>query len=103
MKGLMMPSVSVGHLKPGMKLSKALTRGAMVILGEGTVLTENWIARLQDMDVEKVSIEGPSEQPVPKAQALDALDARFRPVIDRPPMARLKKIVEEHIESLYAQ
>ena len=96
-----MPSVSVGNLKPGMVLAKPLSRGNMVILGEGTVLTEAWISRIEDMNVERVFIDGPSEQAVPKEEALDALEARFRNVIDKPHMRQLKKIVKEHLESLY--
>ena len=44
-----MPKVSVEELKPGMKLGKPLSRGNMVLLGEGTVLNETWIARIGDM------------------------------------------------------
>jgi len=98
-----MPSVSVENLKPGMVLAKPLTRGTMVILGEGTVLTESWISRLEDMDIEKVYIEGPSIQPIPKQEALDALEARFQNAIDKPHMQKLKNLVKEHIESLYVQ
>lgn len=84
-----------------MKLAKPLSRGSMVILGEGTILTEAWISRIRDMDFEKVYIDGPSEQPIPKEEALEALDARFRTVIDKPHMEPLKIILKEHIESLY--
>lgn len=98
-----MPNVSIENLKPGMVLAKPLTRGTIVILGEGTVLTESWISRLKDMDIEKAYIEGPSEQPIPKQEALEALDARFQYAIDKPHMRKLKNLVTEHVESLYVQ
>ncbi|MBN1382008.1 MAG: hypothetical protein JXA41_10060 [Deltaproteobacteria bacterium] len=98
-----MPKISVSDLKPGMVLAKPLARGNMVILGEGTVLNEAWISRLDDMNVEHVYIDGPSEQPVSKEQALRDLEARFRNVIDMPHMRALNNLVKNHIESLYGR
>ncbi|MCL5808297.1 MAG: hypothetical protein M1418_07100 [Deltaproteobacteria bacterium] len=96
-----MPKVSVEDLKPGMKLAKPLSRGNMVLLGEGTVLNETWIARIGDMGIEAIFVEGPSEQPVPKEEAIRQLDERFRNVLSQPYMNRIKKMVKEHIEGLY--
>jgi hypothetical protein len=97
-----MASVTVDNLKPGMILAKPLAKGNMVILGEGTVLSEAWISRIADMGIEQIFIEGPSEQPMPKEEALARLDARFRGVLDKPHMSDIKKIIKEHIEGLYA-
>ena len=96
-----MPRVPVDKLEPGMKLAKPVTRGNMVVLGEGTVLTEIWISRIADMEVEHIFIDGPSEQAVPKEEALAQLNARFKNVEDKPFMKQIKKIVKEHIEGLY--
>jgi len=96
-----MPKVSVEDLKAGMKLAKALSRGNMVLLGEGTVLTETWISRIGDMGVDAIFVDGPSEQPIPKEEAIRQLDLRFRNVLDKPYMERIKKMVQEHIERLY--
>jgi hypothetical protein len=84
-----------------MKLAKPLSKGSMIILGEGTVLSEAWISRISDMGCERVFIDGPSEQPIPMEEALAALDARFRGVLDKPHMREIKEIVQEHIEGLY--
>jgi len=97
-----MPNISVDRLKPGMVLAKPLSKGSMVILGEGTELTEGWIARLSDMGVEQVFIDGPAEQPIPLEQALIELESRFRGVSDKPHMGEIKKIIKDHIEGLYA-
>jgi hypothetical protein len=96
-----MPKVSVEELKPGMKLGKPLSRGNMVLLGEGTVLTETWIDRIGDMGIDGVFVDGPSEQPIPKEEAIRQLDARFRNVLSKPYMEQLRKMVKEHIEGLY--
>ena len=89
-----MPSVTVDNLKPGMVLAKPLSKGNMVILGEGTVLTEAWISRIVDIGIEQIAIDGQSEQAIPKEEALARLDSRFKNVLDKPHMAEIKKIVK---------
>lgn len=84
-----------------MVLAKPLSKGNMVILGEGTVLNEAWIARISDMGIEQIMIEGAAEQAIPIDEALANLDARFRNVLDKPHMNDIKRIVEEHIKALY--
>jgi hypothetical protein len=97
-----MPKVPVDKLEPGMKLSRPLiAKGGMVLLGEGTELTEKWIDRIQEMDVDGIFIDGPSEQSEPKDESLAKLDARFRSVEREPYMGRLKQVVRKHIEDLY--
>jgi hypothetical protein len=93
--------VPVEKLEPGMVLAKPLIRGSMVLLGEGTVLTGAWISRIADMDVEHVSIEGPSVQAISMEEALARLNLRFRNVEDRPYMKQIKAIAQAHIEGLY--
>ena len=97
-----MPSLKVENLTSGMVLAKPLTKGNMVILGEGTVLSEAWIERIADMGIELIAIEGPSEQPVPMDEALEMLDLRFRSSLDKPYMSAIKEQVKKHIEGLYA-
>ena len=96
-----MKQVPVDKLEAGMKLAKPLLRGTMVILGEGTVLSDTWISRIADMAVEHVFIEGLSEQAISKEEALAELNRRFRNVQDRPHMKGIKKILQEHLEGLY--
>ena len=97
-----MPKVSVNQLQPGMVLAKpVVAKNGMVMLGEGTALTQAWIERIEDMGIPSVFIDGPPVQTVSREDALAALDARFATAEDKPYMKNLKKIVREHIEGLY--
>jgi len=96
-----MKKVSINELEAGMVLAKPVMRGAMLILAEGTELTNAWVSRIEDMGVEHLFVEGAAEHAVPKEEALALLDARFKLVEDDPCMYFLKKIVKEHIEDLY--
>lgn len=98
-----MPKLARENLQPGMRLAKpVLGQNGMVLLPEGAELTEKLIARIQEMDVAAISVEGPSEQAVPLEEALAALDRRFAAVQEKPHMTALKRLVRKHIEGLYA-
>jgi hypothetical protein len=85
-----------------MKLAKpVMAKNGMVMLGEGTELSETWIERIQDMEIASVFIDGPPIQTIPKEQALSDLEARFALVDGKPYMNAIKKIVKGHIEGLY--
>lgn len=97
-----MPKIPVSKLEPGMILAKpVMAANGMVMLGEGTVLSDTWIERIADMQIPSVFIDGPPVQTVPREQALESLTARFALVGDRPFMSAIYKIVREHIEGLY--
>jgi len=97
-----MPKIPVGKLKPGMKLAKPVTaKNGMVMLGEGTELTETWIERIHDMDITSIFVDGPPVQTLSKEEALANLEARFAQVEDKPYMNLIKKVTKEHIEGLY--
>ncbi len=97
-----MPKVPVTQLQAGMKLAKPiLTKNGMVMLGEGTELTQAWIERIEDMGIISVFIDGPPIQTISKEDALVSLEARFAVVEAKPYMKNIKKIVCDHIEGLY--
>lgn len=97
-----MPKISPDKLEIGMKLVKpVVNKNGMVLLGEGVELTEKWIERIIDMDIDCVYVEGLSQQEIPKEEMLGQLEARFRYVKDKPYMNLIRKAVEEHIEGLY--
>jgi hypothetical protein len=97
-----MPKISSDKLLPGMKLAKPIVgKNGMTLLGGGTELTERWIGNIQEMNVEGIYVEGPSEQDVPLDEALALLEKRFETVQDKPYMASIKNVVRKHIESLY--
>ncbi|MDI6726437.1 MAG: hypothetical protein QMD32_05695 [Smithellaceae bacterium] len=97
-----MPKISPDKLEVGMKLVKpVVNKNGMVLLGEGVELTEKWIERIIDMDIDSVYVEGLSRQEIPKEERLAQLEARFSYVMDRPYMNLIKKAVASHIEGLY--
>jgi hypothetical protein len=97
-----MPKIPVSKLETGMKLAKPImTPNGMVMLGEGTELSEKWIERIQDMEIASVFIDGPPIQTMSMEDALANLDARFALVEGKPFMNSIKKLVKEHIEGLY--
>jgi len=97
-----MPKIPVSKLEPGMKLAKPVAaKNGMVMLGEGTELTAKWIERIQDMDITNIFVEGLPIQAISREEALDKLNAKFSQVEGKPHMNVIKKIVKEHIESLY--
>jgi len=97
-----MPKIPVSNLVPGMKLAKPITaKNGMVMLGEGTEITDKWIERIADMDIANVFVEGPPIQTITREEALDSLNERFAQVEGKPYMSVIKKIVKVHIEGLY--
>jgi hypothetical protein len=96
-----MKKVSINELEAGMILAKPVLRGTMLILAEGTELTDPWISRIDDMGIDCLFVEGATEQAISQEEALALLDARFKLVDGDPHMDFLKKIVREHIEGLY--
>jgi hypothetical protein len=97
-----MPKIPVEQLKPGMKLARPLQNSSgMVLMAEGTELTEARISKIENMGVDSVFIDGPSRPARPKEELLASLDRRFAKVEGNPNMALIKKAVREHIEAMY--
>ncbi|MBI3592575.1 MAG: hypothetical protein HY099_03730 [Nitrospirae bacterium] len=85
-----------------MKLSKpVVNESGMIMLGEGTELTDALIERLNNMNVTSVYVEGAAKAEKPKNEVLSGLDARFKKTENEPYMAVLKRLFKEHIEELY--
>lgn len=97
-----MPKIPTEQLKPGMKLARPLQNSSgMVLMAEGTELTEARISKIENMGVDSVYIDGPSRPARPREELLSALEERFRKVESNPHMAVIKKAVREHIEAMY--
>jgi hypothetical protein len=97
-----MAKISVNALKSGMKLTKPVVNDAgMVLLGEGTELTDTLIKRLLNMDIVSVYVEGTASPDKSKEEMLAELDVRFKKTENEPYMGMLKKLFKEHIEELY--
>jgi hypothetical protein len=97
-----MAKILLEQLKPGMKLGRPLMNSSgMVLMAEGTELTEARISKIENMGVDSVYIDGPSKPARPKEELLASLDKRFAKVEGNPQMALIKKAVREHIEAMY--
>lgn len=97
-----MRKIPIDKIEPGMKLAKAvISQSGMVLLSEGTELTEKWIERIQDMNLNGVYIDAPAEQDLSKEEAIAQLESRFKLVAKEPRMANIKSILRKHIEGLY--
>lgn len=97
-----MPRLPPTDLEPGMKLAKPVTNeSGMVLLKEGTELTDSLIDKLRNMGVDAVYIKGTSRPALPMEEMLSLLDKRFIRAEGDSNMAIIKKVVREHIEGLY--
>jgi hypothetical protein len=87
-----------------MKLAKSVqNETGMTMFGEGTVLTEQFISRLQSMNIPSLYVEGTAAPSRSMEEELLFLDERFKKIGEEPHMAIIKKIMKEHIESLYPE
>lgn len=87
-----------------MRLSRpVLNKAGLVVMGENTELTESLIGKIQELGIDKVSVVGPAWKLPPQEEMRAALDRRFEKVEGEPHMSLLKRIIAEHIESLYEE
>ena len=97
-----MARVVPDDLQPGMILSKPVTNAnGVVMLAEGTELTDSVIEKMRDMDIDYVYVKGGLEGDTTLEQMLADLDKRFLSVEEAPYMDVIKKAVREHLEALY--
>ena len=97
-----MQKIPLDLAAPGMKLAKPVNnKRGMPLCGEGTELTEAILARLSDMGVERVTVEGhpldagPDEKTL--SRQLEELHARFRRVEGDPLMSKIRDIFLERL------
>ncbi len=82
------------RLAPGQVVAKTITTtGGMVLVRPGTVLTEKAIARLADLGIQSVCVEGPDDAARPLEEQLRELDERFEGHDGDRLMMQLKAIV----------
>jgi len=94
--------VPLDAVQPGMRLAKAvLNEAGITLFGEGATITEQMIERMRSMNLGPVYIEGTSVPKRPLGDELSMLDARFRGSEGDPHMETLKRLLKEHIRSLY--
>jgi hypothetical protein len=94
--------VPYSKLVPGMVLSRpVVNKNGLVMLAEGTELTQALIDKIIQMDVAGADIKGYSQPAVPQEEMLAQLEARFKNVLDEPHMSEIKELMREHIVGLY--
>lgn len=98
-----MQKIPLNLASPGMKLAKPVTnKRGMPLCGAGTELTEAILARLSDVGVEQITVEGhpvdtgQNEKTV--SQQIDELHARFKHVESNPLMMKIKNILLERLQ-----
>lgn len=82
----------------GMKLAKpVINKRGMILYGAGVVLTADIIARLSEMGVGQITIEGNSpstaDQETGNSLQIKELNARFRYVEEDPLMGTIKNLI----------
>ena len=97
-----MQKVQLSLAAAGMKLAKPVTnKRGMVLYGAGAVLTKEIIARLSDMGVEQIRVEGhpldTGDMAKKLSQHIDDLDSRFRYVEGDPLMSKIKSLLLERL------
>jgi hypothetical protein len=98
-----MQDVTLERAAAGMKLAKPVTNKSGIILyGVGAVLTDDIIARLSEMGVEQITVDGnpPGTADDEESLSLQAkkLNARFRYVEGDPLMGKIKNLILKQIK-----
>lgn len=97
-----MPRIPIDMITPGMRLAEPVTnKNGLILINEGTELTETIIEKLKNMNLQSLRIKGESGPSNTKEEMLAALDERFKRVKSKPLMITIKNIIKEHIEELY--
>jgi hypothetical protein len=98
-----MQKISLEHAAAGMKLAKPVkNKRGITLCGAGAELSEDMIARLSDMEIKRITVEGhpvdTGEGEKGLSQQIDELHARFSKVEGDPLMRKLKNIFLELLE-----
>lgn len=97
-----MQRIPISELKAGMVVAKAIMNDSgMVLLSEGTALTESLIARLGRMDLKSIFIEGAAASGKSREEMLADLDSRFSKTESEPYMGKIKAAIKARIEEVY--
>ena len=98
-----MQDVTLERAAAGMKLAKPVTNKSGIILyGVGAVLTDDIIARLSEMGVEQITVDGnppgTADDEESLSQQVKKLNARFRYVEGDPLMGKIKNLILKQIK-----
>jgi hypothetical protein len=98
-----MQKIPLTLASPGMKLAKPVTnKRGMPLCGAGTELTEALLARLSDVGIQQIVVEGHpvdmGEDEATLDQQIDELHARFTQVQSNPLMMKIRDILLERLQ-----
>jgi hypothetical protein len=94
--------IETDKLQAGMVLAKAITNEAgMVMLSEGSALTDSMIRRLGSMEINSVFIEGDAPDAKSKEELLADIDQRFRKTENEKYMSVIKNALKTRIEEVH--
>lgn len=98
-----MQKIPIDLARPGMKLGKSVTKdNGMTIMAEGMELTESLISRLENMKVDRITVQG---HPVDMggagsgtvyAERIERLDVLFRRYVNDKWMMRVKERMAQY-------
>ena len=100
-----MQKISLELATAGMKLATLVNnKRGMPLCSAGTELTENIIARLSNMGVKRITVEGhpvdTEDREKSLSQQIDELHARFKYVEGDPLMRKIKEIFLERLKEM---
>jgi hypothetical protein len=97
-----MARILTSSLTPGMMLSRPLlNKNGVMVLSDGTELTEALIKKIRKMGIDEADVQGTTAAfSGGRTEALAQLDARFKNAETAPHMDVLKQLVREHLEGL---
>jgi hypothetical protein len=98
-----MQDVTLERAKAGMKLARPVTNKRGIILyGVGAVLTADIIARLSEIGVDQITIDGNPPSTAHEQESLrlqvEELNARFRYVEGDPLMDKIKNLILKQLK-----
>jgi len=96
-----MQDVTLERARAGMKLARPVTNKRGIILyGVGAVLTPDIIARLSEMGIDQITVDGNPPNTADEQESLrlqvKELNARFRYVEGDPLMGKIKNLILKH-------
>ena len=97
-----MPRIALKNAEAGMQLSRAVRNDAGAkLVDSGARITQEMLGKFFNANVRYVYVVNQSDDGVLEG-ALSALEARFTRTKDKPHMNRLKQLLQEHLQELYA-
>jgi hypothetical protein len=94
----------MNDLVPGAVLLRpVVNKNGLVLIAEGTELTDSLIDRIRGMGVNSIHVRGAKKALPPRNEMLADLDRRFSKAESEPYMSIIKNAISDHIMSLYEE